>query len=186
MAITLANLATLNQRISDAHETLRLVLDGLVAGEELVWDRAGTVVVTAEPVGTGTGSLGAVSGDFRLDWPVDSIADVSSLTVNAVARTPRVAGGQTGVGNEVEIVTGRGTNSGDLRFFVAGVATNVPNTELIVATYRPSRMDGSDAGPIRCELAASDLVGPGGLNSSYREQMRAILNPGRFRSPDAV
>lgn len=187
MAVTQASLDTLNTLMQDTYRQLRLVLDALADGEELAWDKTGTVPIVAEAVGTGTGALGAALGEFALDWPVDDIADITSISSSIEgAWTPRALGGNTGVGNEVEVATGRGEASGDLQFFVAGVATDVANTSVITATYTPAKVEAADQGPRAIRIVASDLVGPGGVNASQLENMRGLLNPGHFSSADAV
>lgn len=99
-----------------------------------------TVVVTAaevtdEDVGTGDGTSGDTSGDFALAFKVLLVADVTSVTVGGVAFTP-IATGAAAAGNEVEVEVGATAVSGDLQFFVGGVAANV--TGAILATYEPS------------------------------------------------
>lgn len=109
-------------------------LDEPVGGVDVTFtlERAST---PDEAVGTGDGASGAVAGDFSLaNAPLRLIEDVRSIEVGspAVAYTPRDAAvGNTGVGNEVEV----NLTNGDLQFFVAGVATDIPNGDDIVASY---------------------------------------------------
>lgn len=91
--------------------------------------------ITAEDVGTGDGTLGDASGDYSLDFKPNVIGDVTSVTVGGVAYTP-IAVGTATTGNQVEIVVGASATSGDMQFFVGGVAANV--TGAILATYRPT------------------------------------------------
>lgn len=91
--------------------------------------------ISDEDVGTGDGTTGDGSGDFALDFKPLLVADVTSVTVAGVAFTP-VAVGAAASGNEVEVVVGTGSTSGDLQFYVGGVASNV--TGAIVASYAPS------------------------------------------------
>jgi len=91
--------------------------------------------IADEAVGTGDGTLGDASGDYSLDFKVNAVGDVTSITVGGVAYTP-VAVSAAASGNEVEVTVGTGATSGDLQFFVGGVAANV--TGAIVADYTPS------------------------------------------------
>lgn len=91
--------------------------------------------ITAEIVGTGNGTTGAISGAFALDYKPNVIGNVTSITVGGVAFTP-IAVGTAAAGNQVEVVVGTGSTSGNLQFFVGGVAANV--TGQILATYTPS------------------------------------------------
>ncbi|MGB5810113.1 MAG: hypothetical protein WBG86_06255 [Polyangiales bacterium] len=88
-----------------------------------------------EVVGAGTGTTGSTSGDFALDYKPLVIGDVTACTVAGVAFTP-IAVGAAAAGNEVEVVVGTGATSGDMQFFVGGVAANVTGT--ILASYAPS------------------------------------------------
>ena len=89
--------------------------------------------VVAEAVGTGTGTTGAVSGDFKLKYKINVLADLTSVTVNGVTFTPVAA---FTAGNQVIPTVGTGATSGNLQFGVGGVAANV--TGPIVASYTPS------------------------------------------------
>lgn len=89
--------------------------------------------IVAEIVGTGVGTTGAVSGDFKLKFKPLILGDVSSITVAGVAYTPVAA---LTAGNQVVVVVGTGATSGNLQFGVGGVAANV--TGQILATYTPS------------------------------------------------
>ncbi len=91
--------------------------------------------IVDEDVGTGDGTTGDTSGDFSLDFKPLAVGDVTSVTVAGVAYTP-IAVGAAAAGNEVEVVVGTGATSGDLQFFVGGVAANV--TGAILASYAPS------------------------------------------------
>ena len=91
--------------------------------------------ITDEAVGTGDGTLGDASGDYSLDFKPLLVADVSAITVAGVTYTP-IAVAAAASGNEVEVVVGTGSTSGDLQFFVGGSAVNV--TGAILATYTPS------------------------------------------------
>lgn len=91
--------------------------------------------VTDENVGTGDGTSGDTSGDFALDYTVAAVGDVTSVTVGGVAFTP-IAVAAAASGNEVEVVVGASSTSGNLRFAVGGVYSNV--TGQILATYTPS------------------------------------------------
>jgi hypothetical protein len=91
--------------------------------------------IVAEAVGTGDGTTGDTSGDFALDFKPLLVANVTSVVVGSTSFTP-VAVGAASAGNEVEVVVGTGATSGNLQFFVGGVAANV--TGAIVASYAPS------------------------------------------------
>lgn len=91
--------------------------------------------VTDEAVGTGDGTSGDTQGDFTLDFKPLLVADVTSVTVGGVAFTPIAVGAQA-AGNEVGVDVGATATSGELIFYVGGVAANV--TGAIVATYTPS------------------------------------------------
>jgi hypothetical protein len=91
--------------------------------------------ISNEAVGTGDGTKGAVSGDYALAYKVNAVGDVTSVTVGSTSYTPIAVGGAT-TGNQVEVAVGTGATSGNLQFFVGGVATNV--TGAIVASYQPS------------------------------------------------
>lgn len=91
--------------------------------------------ITDEDVGTGDGTSGDTSGDFRLNFKPFIVGDVTSVTVAGVAFTA-IATGAAAAGNEVEVEVGATVASGDLQFFVGGVAANV--TGAILATYEPS------------------------------------------------
>jgi hypothetical protein len=99
--------------------------------------------ITAEDVGTGDGTLGAVSGEYALDHSVAAVGDVTGLTVAGVAFTP-IAVGAAAAGNEVEVVVGASGTSGNLQFFVGGAPSDV--TGAIAATYTPSHalVNGTD------------------------------------------
>jgi len=90
---------------------------------------------TDEAVATADGTLGDASGDYALDYKPLAVGDVTSVTVGGVAFTP-IAVAAAASGNEVEVVVGTGSTSGNLQFFVGGVAANV--TGAILATYTPS------------------------------------------------
>lgn len=134
-----------------------------------------TVVITAdlitdEAVGTGDGAAGsgAVAGDFSLDYKPLLVADVTSVTVAGVAFTP-IATGAAVAGNEVEVEVGTIAASGDLQFFVGGVATDV--TGEILATYEPSHATvlntdfSTDPQPGRVRIfALDDPASPGAVN----------------------
>lgn len=88
-----------------------------------------------ESVGVGDGTTGDASGDFSLDFKPSVFGDVTGLTVDSVAFTP-IATGAAAAGNEVEVEDGATAVSGDLQFFVGGVAADV--TGQILATYEPT------------------------------------------------
>jgi len=119
---------------TDAESTWANVVNGDV--DDTSWTVTCSTI-TDEAVGTGTGALGATSGEFSLDYKPLIVGDVTSVTVAGVAFTP-IAVGAAASGNEVEVVVGTGATSGDLQFFVGGVATDVTNGEAILATYTPS------------------------------------------------
>lgn len=91
--------------------------------------------ISQELVGTGNGTSGSASGDFALAFKPLVVGDVTSVTVGGVAYTP-IATGAAAAGNEVEVEVGTGAASGNLQFFVGGVAANV--TGEILADYAPS------------------------------------------------
>lgn len=99
--------------------------------------------ITAEAVGTGDGLLGDVQGDFSLDFKVRAVADVTDVSVTnpttgVVTTFTAIADGAAASGNEVEVVVGLGSTSGDLQFFVAGVAFAIASGHTITADYEPS------------------------------------------------
>lgn len=108
---------------------------------------SGSVTVTAaavvdEQIGVGTGALGASSGEFTLDFKVSAVADVTRIETVApdgtiTAYTP-IAVAAAAAGNEVEVVVGTGADSGDLQFFVGGVAFDIPAGEVVEGDYEPS------------------------------------------------
>ncbi len=91
--------------------------------------------IVDEAVGTGDGTLGAVLGEYSLDWKPLVIGDVTSVTVAGVTYDA-IAVGAGATGLEVEIVVGTGATSGDMQFFSENVAVDV--TGAILATYTPS------------------------------------------------
>lgn len=98
--------------------------------------------VDNEQVGTSDGALGAASGEFSLDYKVRDFSDVSEVRVVTAAGvvtlyTP-VDVGAASAGNEVEVVSGLGATSGDLQFFVGGVATDVPSGSRVEVDYEPT------------------------------------------------
>lgn len=106
----------------------------------------GSVVVTpapvvAEAVGTGDGTLGAISGSYALRYKIAAVADIAgTIDVTSAAGvvtsyTPVAVGG-SGVGLKVEVVIGTGATSGNLQFFSGAGAINV--TGAITASYTPS------------------------------------------------
>lgn len=91
--------------------------------------------ITNEQVGTGDGTSGDTSGDFALDFKPFIVGDVTDVDVAGTTFTA-IATGAAAAGNEVEVEVGATAVSGDLQFFVGGVAANV--TGLIQSTYEPS------------------------------------------------
>jgi hypothetical protein len=132
-AINAGTASVTDEEISLATTDLQwtdLAHQGITGGITVTCDE-----VEDEAVGTGDGTLGDASGDYSLDFKVNAVGDVTSVTVGGTSYTP-IAVGAAAAGNEVEVVTGNGATSGDLQFFVGGVAANV--TGAIVATYEPS------------------------------------------------
>ncbi len=122
---------------SDTHTSFADLSNGNITTEPLTSLDAATV--TDEAVGIGTGALGAVSGEYALDYPVDAVTDITGageITVAGVAFTA-IATGAAAAGNEVEVVVGASSTSGNLQFFVGGVATDVADGSAILATYTP-------------------------------------------------
>lgn len=91
--------------------------------------------VTNEAVGTGDGTLGAVSGEYALDFKIDTVADVASVTVGGVSYAPVNAATSTAL--EAVIVEGTGATSGDIQFVNAS-GTPIDVTGAILATYTPA------------------------------------------------
>lgn len=107
----------------------------------------GSVVVTAaavvdEQIGDTTGSLGATSGEFTLDFKVFAVADVTRIdfvdSVGQITTFTPIAVAAAAAGNEVEVVVGTGATSGDLQFFVGGVATDLAAGGRVEGDYEPS------------------------------------------------
>lgn len=93
--------------------------------------------IVDEVVGIGDGTLGAVAGEYALDFKPLNHDDVTEVTVGGTSYSV-IAVGAHAAGLEVE-VTDYGddtTNAGYLQFFSAGVATDV--TGEILASYEPS------------------------------------------------
>lgn len=106
---------------------------------------AGSVVVAPAPVsgeavGTGDGTTGSTSGDFKLAYKLRRVVDITGTidvtNGGVVTSYSPVAVGGTTTGNQVEVVVGTGSDSGDLRFYQGGIPVNVTGT--IAATYTPS------------------------------------------------
>lgn len=124
---------------------------------------AGSLVVTpatisAEQVGVGDGTKGAVLGDYKLAKKVRLVADVSGtidvdLNGTITSFTPVAVGGH-GTGLKVEVVVGTASDSGNLQFFNGAGAVNV--TGIISATYTPSftLTEGVGAGTLTAVAAA--------------------------------
>ncbi len=92
------------------------------------------------------GNLGAVSGEFKLIWPIDNIADVSSVTVNGEIYTVKAVGSaavESGV-KSVEIVTTAGATNGNLQFFVgngtSADAVDIEGALRIIFTPAPASL----------------------------------------------
>ncbi len=123
---------------TDSEDFLGLANVDLNSGVTLTPD-----AIVAEAVGTGDGLLGDVQGDFTLDFKVRAVADVTSVTstnntTGVVTTYTAIADGAAAAGNEVEVVVGLGALSGDLQFFVGGVAFAIPSGHTILASYGPS------------------------------------------------
>lgn len=118
---------------ADAERTFIGLANGDIDETTFVGTSVTAAPITAEAVGTGNGTTGAVSGAFALDYKPLVLGDVTSVTVGGVAFTPVAS---FTAGNQVIVVVGTGATSGNLQFGVGGVASNV--TGAILATYTPS------------------------------------------------
>lgn len=149
--------AVTNERITattDRLDFLDLANRALNAGSVVVTPGA----ITAESLGTGDGTKGALSGDYKLAYKVRLFGDVAgTIDVNnngvVTSYTPVAVGG-SGVGLKVEVVVGTGLDSGNLQFFNAAVAVNLTGT--ISATYTPSftLVEGLPGGSLDAVIAA--------------------------------
>ncbi len=107
----------------------------------------GSEVVTAaavvdEQIGATDGSLGAASGDFTLDFKVFAVADVTRIdfvdSLGQITSFTPIAVAAAAAGNEVEVVVGTAGTSGDLQFFVGGVATDLAAGGRVEGDYEPT------------------------------------------------
>lgn len=120
---------------ADAGEVFTSLNNGSIDESSITGTSLTCKAISQEDVGTGDGTTGDASGDFALAFKPLLVADVTSVTVNSVAYTP-IATGAAAAGNEVEVEVGATAVSGNLQFFVGGVAVNV--TGPILADYAPS------------------------------------------------
>lgn len=143
------------QTTTDPLDFLDLSKSRLNAGSLVVTP----ATVTAEQVGVGDGTKGAVLGDYALRYKVRAIGDVAG-TIDVTAAngtvtsyTPVVVGGH-GTGLKVEVVLGTASDSGSLQFFNGAGAVNLTGT--ITATYTPSftLTEGAGVGTLTAVAAA--------------------------------
>ena len=108
-----------------------------------------SVVVTPTPVvdeavGTGTGALGSILGDYEIDYPITLVADLTSVTstdptTGTVRTWDAVAIAAAATGDEVEVSVANDATNGQLQFFVSNVAFDIPSGHTIVASYAPTQ-----------------------------------------------
>lgn len=101
-----------------------------------------------EIVGVGDGARGVLFGQFSLDFPIASLDDIVSITVDGETFAVRPEGGAfAGGGNQVEVQFNDTQKITELRFFDNdGVPAAVENNKVIRATYRPAEFVGTGDG----------------------------------------
>lgn len=117
----------------------------------------------SENLGTSDGNLGATAGDFTLgNVPLDIIDDVIKITAGSNGdqdldtEYTAIATGTASSGNEVEV----NLTNGDLQFFVGGVATDLANGDIVLATYNHFQVDASPPhGTLLTTATRSDAQG---------------------------
>ncbi len=93
-------------------------------------------VVTAEAVGTGTGTpFGETQGDFALDNKILVVANVSSYLQNGVERVSDIVAGGAPATGEIGIIEGAVATSGEITYFTG---EGPPLDHAIVVTYLPT------------------------------------------------
>lgn len=92
--------------------------------------------VSNEQVGVGdSGTTGETTGDFRLDYPIELIGDVTSFTVGGTERVGDLVAGSAPAAGQIAIVVGAVATSGHITF---PAGESPADGAAIVASYTPS------------------------------------------------
>ncbi len=92
--------------------------------------------VTLEAVGAGdSGTTGEATGDFRLDYPIELIGDITAITVGGTDRLGDLVAGSSPIAGQIGVVVGAVATSGHMTFFSG---ESPAAGEAIIVTYTPS------------------------------------------------
>jgi hypothetical protein len=150
-----------NARVDFASDVLG-DLGEKIAGVEVQFsiERISTL---ADNLGTSDGNDGAAKGDFTLTHnPLEVLADAIKITAGTNGDQDLdteytiIAPGTAASGNEVEVTVA----DGDLQFFVGGVATDLANGSIVLATYLHLTVATTPAhGTLLTAVTRSDEIG---------------------------